>query len=210
MKSIELIEKLKEVRVIPVIDPKSQEEVLLAVEALVDGGASVIEITLRSETAYHVLPILKAKFPQIVIGAGSVMDKQTYDKAVELGADFTISPGRCVELEQYTQDKRVAHVPGCITPTEIIAARQAGQKLLKFYPSEAAGGASVLRDLGRIFPDVYMMPSGGIKKSVLYGYASLPTVLSVGGSWMYAENGKYLDGEAMTQAMSDSINEMLR
>lgn len=209
MNNTELIEKLRKTPVIPVLDPKSESEVIAAVEALVMGGAGVIEITLRSEIAFRVFPQLREQFPNIVIGAGSVMDEQTYDKAVELGADFTISPGRCIQLEQYTKDKGVAHIPGCVTPTEIIAARQAGQKLIKFYPSEASGGAATLKDLGRIFPDVFMMPSGGIKKSMLKSYAAVPTVVSVGGSWMYAENGQYLDKESMIQAMSDSIEAML-
>lgn len=204
----ELIKALKNVRVIPVIDPKSQEECLAAVRALVEGGASVIEITLRSDIAFGTLPALRAAHPNIVIGAGSVMSPETYDKAVALGADFTISPGRCEALEQYTKDREVAHVPGCVTPTEIIAARQAGQKLLKFYPSEAAGGASALKDLGRIFPDVLMMPSGGIKEAMLPAYAALPFVLSVGGSWMYAKDGKYRTEQDITQVMSQSIEVM--
>lgn len=113
-------------------------------------------------------------YPNIVLGAGSVTDPGTYEKAVALGTDFTISPGRCQNLEAHVQGKPVAHVSGVATPTEIILARKAGQKLLKFYPSEAIGGASALKDFGHIFPDVMMMPSGGIKEANLPGNAVLP------------------------------------
>ena len=189
MLASDLIRTLETVRVVPVIDPKSKADCLLVVEALIAGGATVIEITLRSDIAYDTFQAVRAAHQGIVLGAGSVMDAATYDKAVSLGADFTISPGRCLTLEAHVAGKPTAHVPGVVTPTEIIAARRAGQALLKFYPSEAAGGASVLRDFGRIFPDVRVMPSGGIKETLLPGYADLPGVLSVGGSWMYADGG---------------------
>ncbi len=208
MKVAELIEALKTVRVVPVIDPKSKEECLAAVAGLVSGGATAIEITLRSDVAYATLPAVRAAYPEIIIGAGSVMNPETYDKAVELGSDFTISPGRCTTLEDYTRDGLVAHVPGVVTPTEIIAARQVGQLLLKFYPSEASGGAAALKDLGRIFPDVLMMPSGGIKENMLGAYAKLPGVLSVGGSWMYAEGGVYRELPDMARVMGRSIGIM--
>ncbi|PWJ13867.1 bifunctional 4-hydroxy-2-oxoglutarate aldolase/2-dehydro-3-deoxy-phosphogluconate aldolase [Jannaschia seohaensis] len=208
MQAADLIEVLQTVRVVPVIDPKSQADCLLAVDALVAGGATAIEITLRSDIAYDTFRAVRAAHPGIVLGAGSVMDSQTYEKAVSLGADFTISPGRCLTLEAYVAGKPVAHVPGVVTPTEIIAARQAGQTLLKFYPSEAAGGASALKDLGRIFPDVLMMPSGGIKEPMMPDYAALPGVLSVGGSWMYAEGGKHRPAPDVSKVMARSITAM--
>ncbi|MBE9640464.1 bifunctional 4-hydroxy-2-oxoglutarate aldolase/2-dehydro-3-deoxy-phosphogluconate aldolase [Salipiger mangrovisoli] len=210
MKADELKNALEAVRVVPVIDPKCQDQCLSAVDALVAGGATTIEITLRSELAIDTLRACRLRHPDIILGAGSVMDPMTYDIAVEAGADFTISPGRCSDLESYTAGKNVAHVPGVVTPSEIIEARKSGQRLLKFYPSEAAGGASALKDLGRIFPDVMMMPSGGIKRSMLAGYSSLPGVLSVGGSWMYADGGEYLGPEEIREAMTSSIEEMRR
>ncbi|MDU8913595.1 bifunctional 4-hydroxy-2-oxoglutarate aldolase/2-dehydro-3-deoxy-phosphogluconate aldolase [Aestuariicoccus sp. MJ-SS9] len=208
MQAADLIKALQTVRVVPVIDPKSQADCLAAVDALAAGGATAIEITLRSDIAYDTLKAVRASHPDIVLGAGSVMDPETYEKAVSIGADFTISPGRCLALEAHVAGKSVAHVPGVVTPTEIIAARQAGQTLLKFYPSEAAGGASALKDLGRIFPDVLMMPSGGIKESKLHEYAALPGVLSVGGSWMYAEGGKYRSALDMGKVMAQSTTTM--
>jgi 2-dehydro-3-deoxyphosphogluconate aldolase/(4S)-4-hydroxy-2-oxoglutarate aldolase len=210
MNADELKNALEQVRVVPVIDPKSRDQCLAAVDALVEGGATAIEITLRTEIAFDTLRACRARHPGIVLGAGSVMEPATYDTAVEAGSDFTISPGRCLELEAHTSGKPVAHVPGVVTPTEIIAARKAGQRLLKFYPSEASGGASALKDLGRIFPDVTMMPSGGIKQSMLPDYAALPGVVSVGGSWMYAAGGTYHDAPKIRETMAASIADMRR
>ena len=210
MHAADLIKALQTVRVVPVIDPKSQADCLAAVDALVAGGATAIEITLRSNIAYDTFKAVRAAHPGIVLGAGSVMDPEIYEKAVSIGADFTISPGRCLALEAHVAGKSVAHVPGVVTPTEIIVARQAGQTLLKFYPSEAAGGASALKDLGRIFPDVLMMPSGGIKESMMPDYAALPGVLSVGGSWMYAEGGTYRTADNTRAVMERSIATMTK
>lgn len=210
MLASDLIKSLETVRVVPVIDPKSQEECLSAVKALVAGGGTAVEITLRSTIAYDTFQAVRTAHPEIVIGAGSVMDPETYDRAVALGADFTISPGRCLTLETHTADKPVAHIPGVVTPSEIIAARQAGQTLLKFYPSEAAGGAAALKDFCRIFQDVRLMPSGGIKEALLPGYAALPGVLSVGGSWMYADGGSYRTAEDTRAAMERSIRTMTK
>lgn len=208
MLASELIKALRSVRVVPVIDPKSKAECVSAVGALIAGGAKAIEITLRSDIAFATFQTVRMAYPNIVLGAGSVMDREAYEKAVALDADFTISPGRCQNLETYVQGKTVAHVPGVATPTEITLACQAGQKLLKFYPSEALGGAPVLKDFGRIFPEVMMMPSGGIKEANLPGYAVLPGVLSVGGSWMFADNGAYRAAGDMSAIMERSIAAM--
>jgi 2-dehydro-3-deoxyphosphogluconate aldolase/(4S)-4-hydroxy-2-oxoglutarate aldolase len=208
MHASDLIAALAGVRVVPVIDPRSLDSCTAAAEALVQGGATALEITLRSDIAYSCFEAVRAAHPDIVLGAGSVLDPATYDHAVALGADFTISPGRCLALEAHVRDAPVVHVPGVVTPSEIIAARHAGQTLLKFYPAEAAGGAAVLKDLGRIFPEIMLMPSGGIKRDMLPAYAALPGVLSVGGSWMYAEGGAYRPAPEMRAVMRDSITAM--
>ncbi len=208
MKAPELIAALKSVRVVPVLDPKSHDECLAAVGALVEGGGRAIEITLRTDLAHDVFRSVRAAHPEIVLGAGSVMDPETFDQAVDMGADFTISPGRCTVLEDHTRDANVAPIPGVITPGEIISARRAGQKLLKFYPSEGFGGATTLKDFCRIFPNVQFMPSGGIREPMLPGYAELPGVLSVGGSWMYAKSGIYRSLPEMTTVMAQSIATM--
>ncbi|WP_319532305.1 bifunctional 4-hydroxy-2-oxoglutarate aldolase/2-dehydro-3-deoxy-phosphogluconate aldolase [uncultured Cohaesibacter sp.] len=205
-----LIDRLKLGPVIPVIGPKSVESCLEAVDALVAGGAVAIEITLRSEISPKALEACRKAHPDIVLGAGSVMDVERYDQAEALGADFTIAPGRCQEVEGHAKGRSLVHVPGIITPSEILQARRDGFHLLKFYPSEAAGGTSVLKDLGSIFPDVMMMPSGGITFDKLPGYAALPTVLSVGGSWMYAKNGTYRSAADMSEQMKLSLDAMLQ
>ena len=210
MRDEELIAELRQSRVVPVLDPKTEQGALEMIEALVSGGARVVEITLRTPMARDIFVAARSAFPKIVLGAGSVMDSTLYDEAVRMGADFTISPGRCLVLEAHCAEHKTLHIPGVVTPTEIIAARKAGQRLVKFYPCEAAGGAAVLRDLGRLFPDMAMMPSGGIKLEGLEAYAALPGVLSAGGSWMYAANGQIRPLAEMKQVMARSISVMMQ
>ena len=205
-----LIAKLKTGPVIPVINPSSVEACLDATRALVEGGAVAIEITLRSAIAPKALEACRKAHPDIVIGAGSVMDVERYDQAEDLGADFTIAPGRCLQVEERSKGRSVVHVPGIVTPSEIIQARLDGLRLLKFYPSEAAGGAKTLKDFGHIFPDIMVMPSGGITFESLKGYSEIPIVLSVGGSWMYAQNGSYREASDMTEKMRNSLDVMLK
>ncbi|SFO76092.1 2-dehydro-3-deoxyphosphogluconate aldolase / (4S)-4-hydroxy-2-oxoglutarate aldolase [Cohaesibacter marisflavi] len=205
-----LISKLKAGPVIPVINPASVKACLDATDALVAGGAIAIEITLRSEIAPKALEECRKAYPDIVIGAGSVMDVERYDQAEALGADFTIAPGRCFDVEKRAKGRSVVHVPGIVTPSEIIQARLDGFHLLKFYPSEAMGGAKTLKDFGHIFPDIMVMPSGGISYERLPGYASIPIVLSVGGSWMYAQNGNYREASDMSDKMRKSLYAMLK
>nr|WP_319389976.1 bifunctional 4-hydroxy-2-oxoglutarate aldolase/2-dehydro-3-deoxy-phosphogluconate aldolase [uncultured Cohaesibacter sp.] len=204
-----LIAKLKTGPVVPVINPPSVEACLAATDALVAGGAIAIEITLRSAIAPKALEACRKAHPDIVIGAGSVMDVERYDQAEALGADFTIAPGRCLQVEERAKGRSLVHVPGIVTPSEIIQARLDGFKLLKFYPSEAAGGAKTLKDFGHIFPDITLMPSGGITFDTLPGYAAIPIVLSVGGSWMYAKGGAYRTPEDMAEQMRLSLKAML-
>lgn len=208
MKHIKLISDLSKVRVVPVIDPKQEKNYQSSVAAMIKGGATVLEVTLRSNYAFELFAELRANYPELLLGAGSVMSKEIFDKAILLGANFTVSPGRDSTLEQYAQTNGCTHIPGVLTPSEIISARAAGHKLLKFYPSEAAGGAQALKDLSRIFPDLKFMPSGGIKQEKLPGYSAVSGVASVGGSWMFWSDGTLRDASEIENLTRASILKM--
>ena len=163
-----------------------------------------MEITLRTPMAHIFLSARRCLWK--LCWGQARLDSTLYDEAVRMGA-FTISPGNAG-----------ASLCGAENPTYTgrgyakrdIPARKAGQSLVKFYPCEAAGGATVLRDLGRLFPDMAMMPSGGIKLEGLEAYAALTGVLSVGGSWMYAANGQIRPLAEMKQVMARSISVMMQ
>jgi 2-dehydro-3-deoxyphosphogluconate aldolase/(4S)-4-hydroxy-2-oxoglutarate aldolase len=206
MNTDSLVERLKEIRIVPVINPKSRQQCSDIIQALVEAGGGAIEIVLRSPLALEALQDCRDKHPDIILGAGSVLEPETYDHAVAIGADFTISPGSCPVLQGHARNRAVPHIPGVVTASEIIAAQRQGHRVLKYYPAQSAGGSSALADLHSIFPNVSFMPSGGINISLLPGYAKIGGVLSVGGSWMYSAGGKFLP----TNEISDMMRQSLR
>ncbi|BCP51997.1 2-dehydro-3-deoxy-phosphogluconate aldolase [Kaistia sp. 32K] len=179
--------KLRRAAILPIVQPRSVDFVLSLVEQLAEGGAEAIEIVLRSEAALAAVEACRKRFPELLVGAGTILTSAHYDAAVDAGAQFTISPGFLPAVCDHAKAGPIALVPGVQTASEVMAAQAAGFDLLKFYPSEPAGGTVVLADFANIFTSATFMPSGKIQPSHLAGYGRLRNITSVGGSWMYAE-----------------------
>ncbi|WP_309086018.1 bifunctional 4-hydroxy-2-oxoglutarate aldolase/2-dehydro-3-deoxy-phosphogluconate aldolase [Chelativorans sp.] len=202
--------RIRKIAVLPIVLPKSVSFCIDVIGALAEGGATGIEIVLRSKDALPAIEAGRKTFPAMVFGAGTVLTPAQYDAAVAAGADFAISPGFAPELVAYAASRPVPLIPGVQTATEVIAARSAGAALLKFYPSEPAGGTAVLSDYGNVFPDVSFMPSGKIDLHLLPGYSALRNVASVGGTWMYTKAGELLPRERISSVMKQSLQAMER
>ena len=188
MNEVQLLNSLANSRIIPIIDPTDRESTLDIIDALIQGGAKHIEITFRSQLAIEVFKAIRDRDTSLIMGAGSIINLTQYELARNLGADFTISPGFDKDLQKFIKDDETIHVPGIATPSELITARNSGVKLVKYFPAIASGGFRTLKDLSRIFPDMFFMPSGGISKSDLHGFAKIKQVASVGGSWMFKDH----------------------
>ncbi|MCB1487521.1 MAG: bifunctional 4-hydroxy-2-oxoglutarate aldolase/2-dehydro-3-deoxy-phosphogluconate aldolase [Bauldia sp.] len=204
----ELEQRVRAVGVVPILQPRSVDFCLAAIDALVEGGASSIEIVLRSPDALPALAEGKRRHPGLLFAAGTILEPEQYARAVEAGADFCISPGLDPVMMDVANKGPIRIVPGVQTASEVIAARRMGATLLKFYPSEPAGGTAVLADFGSIFSDVSFMPSGKIGMASLAAYGRLSNVASVGGSWMYMEAGAPLPWPEMTARMQASLAAM--
>ena len=188
MKTPDTLEpKLRRAAIVPIVQPRSVDFVLQLAEQLVEGGAEAIEIVMRSEAALSALEACRQRFPELLVGAGTILTTAHYDAAVNAGAQFGISPGFLPALCEHAKKGPIQLVPGIQTASEVMAAQAAGFNLLKFYPSEPAGGTVVLADFASIFTSVSFMPSGKIQQAHLAGYGKLRNITSVGGSWMYAE-----------------------
>lgn len=170
--------------VVPVMVIDNLDDVIPMGQALLDGGISVFEVTLRTECALEAIRILADAFPQAIVGAGTVLNKAQYDAAVAAGAQFIISPGFSTTLLQYAQEKDVALIPGVATPSEMMTALEFGYTHLKFFPAETNGGAKALAAMSAPLSQVTICPTGGIGVHNLDQYINLPTVATVGGSWM--------------------------
>lgn len=178
------IDVIGRVRVVPVVTVGDLDEAVRLVRALVDGGLTAIEITLRTPSGLDAIRRSIDEVPTAVIGAGSVTSAAGATDAIEAGARFVVSPGLDEGVLDVAQGASVPVLPGIATATELLRAMHAGVHTVKLFPAEQLGGPSLIRSLAPVFPDVRFMPTGGITEATAPGYLALPQVLAVGGSWM--------------------------
>lgn len=166
--------------VIPVLALHDDDTLLPLAEAIVSGGIQVFEIVLRTPTAIDVIAKLRGKVP--ILGAGTVTNRDQMAAAKDAGATFCVSPGLTPTLHQAAVDLDMPLLPGAVTASEIMAARELGYENLKFFPAERAGGPKALGDFGSVFPDLTFCPTGGVSDTNAAAYLANKNVVCVGGS----------------------------
>lgn len=196
-------------RLIPVLawdDPQTCDAIAAS---LIAGGLPVVEVTFRSPRAGEVLSAL-AMHDDLLVGAGTVTTVAQVAQARRAGAQFVVSPGLSVPVVRACQDDGIPVVPGVATATEIMAARDLGLSLLKFFPAEALGGVPVLSALAPVFPDVQFVPTGGITAANLATYLCLAFVPAVGGSWMFDKQAMaHGDRAAITESITAAYRDVM-
>lgn len=175
---------LKQHRIVPVAVFREIESVEPYLSALRRGGLPIAEITFRTACAEEAIKLALERFPDMQIGAGTVIHADQCERALRAGAKFIVSPGLSGEVAEVCARSKVPYIPGVATGTEIIEALSMGLEHLKFFPSEALGGLRMIRALGAAFPQVGFLPTGGINQNNLKEYLSCPRVFACGGSWM--------------------------
>jgi 2-dehydro-3-deoxyphosphogluconate aldolase/(4S)-4-hydroxy-2-oxoglutarate aldolase len=154
-------------------------------EALIEGGLPIVEVTLRTPPALAAIRAM-AERTDLLVGAGTVRTPEAVDRAVDAGARFVVSPGLRSDVVERAFEHGVLVLPGCVTPSEIMAAERFGLSAVKFFPAEQYGGRATLAALSGPFPNVRFVPTGGVSQDNLHDYLTLPAVAAVGGSWMVA------------------------
>ncbi|HUZ90729.1 MAG TPA: bifunctional 4-hydroxy-2-oxoglutarate aldolase/2-dehydro-3-deoxy-phosphogluconate aldolase [Methylocella sp.] len=177
---------LRRVPVIPVLTVKDVEDALAQARALIAGGLTVLEITLRTPAAMGAVAALAKTFPDSCIGAGTIVETDQIQAAANAGAGFLVSPGATPRLVEAATRSPVPFLPGAATASEAMALREQGFRALKFFPAEPAGGARYLASLAGPLPDLIFCPTGGIDAAKATNYLALANVACVGGSWMVA------------------------
>lgn len=172
--------------VIPVLTVKTIEDALAQARALIAGGLTVLEITLRTAAALGAVSVLAKTFPDACIGAGTIVEPDQIQAAASAGAAFLVSPGMAPGLVEAAVRSPVPLLPGAATASEAMALRERGFRALKFFPAEPAGGAKYLASLAGPLPDLIFCPTGGIDLEKAANYLALANVACVGGSWMVA------------------------
>jgi 2-dehydro-3-deoxyphosphogluconate aldolase/(4S)-4-hydroxy-2-oxoglutarate aldolase len=171
----------------PVIPVLVIEDVAHAVElgrALVRGGLPVLEVTLRTDAALEAVRRMAAEVEGAIVGVGTVIEPAQLAASVAAGARFAVSPGLTPRLAEEAAGAPIPLLPGAMTPSEIMQAREWGYRRLKLFPADVAGGVSMLKALAGPLPDLRFCPTGGVKLSQLGDYLRLPNVMCVGGSWV--------------------------
>jgi 2-dehydro-3-deoxyphosphogluconate aldolase/(4S)-4-hydroxy-2-oxoglutarate aldolase len=181
-----MIERISAKRIVPVVVLDSAEDAEPLAEALLAGGLDVMEITFRTAAAAESIRRIAARFPEILLGAGTLLEKDQVLRARDSGAVFGLAPGLNPEIVTTAADCGLAFSPGVMTPGEIEQALSLGCKLLKFFPAEAAGGVAMLKALSGPYAHtgVRFIPTGGVSSENLASYLKLPVVAAIGGSWM--------------------------
>ena len=182
MKAIE--KQFEELGVVPVVVLENKEDAVPLAEALVQGGLPCAEITFRTEAAAESIRLMSEKYPDMLVGAGTVLTTEQVDLAVKSGAKFIVSPGFDPEIVDYCLEKNIPVFPGCISPSEVAQAVKRGLKVVKFFPAEQAGGIAMIKAMAAPYHNIRFMPTGGINTGNLEDYLSCDKILCCGGSWM--------------------------
>lgn len=179
-----VLEEIRHYRLVPVVAINKIEDAIPTMEALVKGGLPVAEITYRTACAKDAIKLAVEKFPEALIGAGTVINAAQAEEAISLGVKFIVSPGLSKEVAKVCKTHNVPYLPGCVTPTEIMEALELGINVIKFFPASNYGGLKTIKALNGPFPQVTFMPTGGVNEENVLEYLAYPHILACGGSFM--------------------------
>ena len=202
-----IVERAQKIGIVPVVSIPKLENALPLAEALLEGGLPCAEITFRTAAAAEAIAQIRSRFPEIFLGAGTVLTTEQAETAIDAGAEFIVSPGTNLMVVDRCLSKGVTIFPGVCTPTEIEMALSKGVDVLKFFPAEPMGGIKFLQAICAPYGNIRFIPTGGIDTKNIAQYLALPQVVACGGSWMVKpelfEAGdfakvKQLAGEAVT------------
>lgn len=181
---MDIEERIKELKIVPVVVLNHIEDALPSVGALVKGGLPVAEITFRTACAAEAIRECVKAYPEALIGAGTVINAAQCEEAIVCGAKFIVSPGLSAEVAAVCKEKNVPYIPGVVTPTEVMQGISLGLTTLKFFPASNYGGLKTIKAICAAFPQIRIMPTGGINEENINEYLAYEKIIACGGSWM--------------------------
>lgn len=184
----EILEKISKIGIVPVIALENAEDAAPLAKALCDGGLPCAEVTFRTAAAEASIRIIATQFPDMLVGAGTVLTTDQVDRAMEAGAKFIVSPGLNPKIVKYCIDKNIIVLPGCTNPSDIEQAIELGLTAVKFFPAEASGGLNMIKAMAAPYTMMKFMPTGGISPANLNTYLDFPKIIACGGSWMVSND----------------------
>lgn len=179
-----VLEEISKIGIVPVIALDDVKDAEPLAKALIDGGLPCAEVTFRTAAAEESIRIMSSKFPELLVGAGTVLTTEQVDRAVNAGAKFIVSPGLNPKVVKYCVDKGIPVTPGCANPSDVEQAIELGLEVVKFFPAEAAGGLNMIKSMAAPYVNMKFMPTGGINASNVCSYLDFGKIIACGGSWM--------------------------
>lgn len=206
----DVLKEISKIGIVPVIALEDAADAAPLAKALCDGGLPCAEITFRTAAAEECIRIMATEFPDMVVGAGTVLTTEQVDKAVAAGAKFIVSPGLNPKVVKYCVDNNIPVTPGCANPSDVEQAIELGLEVVKFFPAEAAGGLNMIKSMAAPYTNMRFMPTGGINAKNLTSYLDFKKIVACGGSWMV--NGdlvKAKDWAGITALTKEAVTNML-
>lgn len=196
-------EKIAGFGVVPVVVLEDVKDAAPLAKALVEGGLPCAEVTFRTAAAEESIRVMTTEYPDMFVGAGTVLIIEQVDRAVAAGAKFIVSPGFDPEIVDYCLEKEIPVFPGCITPSEVAQAVKRGLKVVKFFPAEQFGGVATIKAMAAPYVGLKFMPTGGVSAKNLESYLSCDKIIACGGSWMVkgdlVKAGKFDEIKTLTE-----------
>ncbi len=199
----EVLAKIQKIGIVPVVVLNDAKDAAPLAKALCEGGLPCAEVTFRTDAAEESIRIMAEQFPQMLVGAGTVLTTEQVDRAVAAGAKFIVSPGLNPKVVKYCIEKGVPVTPGTANPSDVEQAIELGLEVVKFFPAEAAGGLNMIKSMAAPYTNMKFMPTGGINAKNINSYLAFPKILACGGSWM-------VKGDLVEAGEFDKITELTR
>lgn len=209
MEMKELLTKVEELKIVPVVVLEDVKDAIPLGQALMNGGLPVAEVTFRTAAAADSIKAMSEAFPEMLVGAGTVINVEQCKQAIDCGAKFIVTPGYSEEVTQYCCDNNIPILPGVCTPTELMMVVNHNLPVAKFFPAAQFGGLKTIKALAAPFPQVRFMPTGGVSEANVLEYLADSKIIAAGGSWMVKgdliRDGKFDEIEAMTRSAVELV-----
>ena len=199
----DILKEISKIGIVPVVKLDNAKDAVPLANALIKGGLPCAEVTFRTDAAEEAISLITKEFPEMLVGAGTVLTTEQVDRAMNAGAKFIVTPGFNAKIVKYCVDKNIPITPGCPSSSDIEAALEFGLDVVKFFPAENLGGINMIKALAAPYVGVKFMPTGGINAKNINSYLDCDKILACGGSWMVKDTlineGKFDEIEALTR-----------
>ncbi len=208
----EVLKKIQEIGILPVVVLEDAKDAKPLVNALCEGGLPLAEVTFRTSAAKESIEIMSSQFPDMLVGAGTVLSVEQVKEAIKAGAKFIVSPGFDDEVVNYCLENNIPVTPGTCTPSDVQKCYKLGLEVVKFFPAEPSGGLNMIKAIAAPYTTIKFIPTGGIDLNNMSNYLSYEKIFAIGGSWMVkgslVKNGEFGKIKQMTKEAVERVKEV--